>query len=199
MSSLAGNQARSRQPRLGLRGLACILAGCALLASRAVWPAMSDQEARDLITAMTNNYSSYADIILTLMEDGRTLPEATEMTMLEVKQLKLRTQLARTALCLSRDVGEAEQVTNAAISAVPPGDDVVKEFVSEYVKYQRSSCLASDLIDTPPVQYATGRPEEDRRTVVPCSCQDAEVLKLLAAPRTAGRLVSDPIDVSPSR
>ncbi|MCZ6829244.1 MAG: hypothetical protein O7F73_06600 [Gammaproteobacteria bacterium] len=172
MRILSRSQVRRSVRAAKSRGLTAILGGIALLLSNTAWPAMSDDAALDLVRAMTYSENSYKDIVLTLIMDGRTLPEATGITMRVVIPFQQRTALARTVLCMSKDADEAQLVTNAAISAVPPGDAVVDEFVSEFVKYQRSSCTMQFQSSTVPIK--------------PLSL-------------SSGGLVSDPTDVSQSR
>jgi hypothetical protein len=155
MQALANNH-KSRASAAAVPGyLKRVIAACALLVSLPAWSVMPDEEAQALVSAMLQESASYQNIVQTLIQDGRSLPEATQVTMRVVKPFEQRAQLARTALCMSRDIDEAERVTNAAIAAITPGDAVVDEIVSEFVKYQRSSCLDTEIIQRPPFEYAT--------------------------------------------
>ena len=95
------------------------------------------------------------------------MPEATGIMIRVVTPFQQRTQIARTVLCMCKDVEEAELVTNAAISAVPPGDAVVNEFVSELVKYQRSSCLDTEIVQPAPLGFSSGSMVPDPTDVSP--------------------------------
>jgi hypothetical protein len=126
------------------------------LSSLSAWAELSDADAIDLARAMSYSERSYSDIVLTLMMEGRTLSQATHITMQVTETFSQRTTLTRTVLCMSRNNDEAEQVMRAAIEALPPADPAIQEIISEHVKYQRSSCLDQEILKRPPVEYATG-------------------------------------------
>jgi hypothetical protein len=151
----------SRMTRLGKLG--GMIAGVALFLSQSAWSAMSTDEALDIVRAMVYTEAPYEDIVLTLVGDGRTLPEATTIAMQAITPFQERTQLARTALCMCQDIAEAEMVTSAAIAAVPPGDPVINAIVTEFAMYQRSSCLGLNIETTepPPLETSSGRLDPD--------------------------------------
>ncbi len=127
----------------------------AWLLAMPVYAEIADDEALDLARAMAYGERSYGEIVLTLIVEGRSLPEATYITMLATESLPQRQALAQTVLCMSRNVEEAQEVVKQAISALPKDDPAVQAIVSEHVKYQRSSCIDSDILKRPPVNYAS--------------------------------------------
>ncbi len=134
-----------------------INAGLAItLLSGTAGATMSDDNAVDLVRAMAYSERSYQEAVLTLIADGRTLPQATAITMRAITTFEDRSEIARTVMCMSKDVREAELVTNAAISAVAPGDAIVNQFVNEFVKYQRSTCLDTEVPEIAPAQLSFG-------------------------------------------
>ena len=139
-----------------VRLYALLLWAMVTLLSGSSYAAMSDESALDLVRAMNYSEYGYQDIVLILIADGRTLPEATEITVHAVNTLQQRTEVGRTVMCMSRDSDEAESVTKAAIAAVPLDDLFVNEIVSELAKYRRSTCLDSDVVDRPPEETSMG-------------------------------------------
>ena len=156
----ASKPAIRRARAKALRGVA---AGLALLLSHSAWSAMPADEALELVSAMASSENSYRDIVLALVGDGRTLPEAIIIAMQVITPYQQRTALTRTVLCMCQDIEEAELVTSAAISVVTPGDPVVNAIVNEFVMYQRSSCLSLkvETVGSVPQANSSGRLEPD--------------------------------------
>ena len=94
---------------------------------------MTDAQAIVLVQQMLEENRSSTEIIETLMEDGRSLEDA---TVLAVKTANghARTNLARVGICLAEDVTRAEKVGRACADVCEPDtQEVIESLIEGYV------------------------------------------------------------------
>ena len=95
--------------------------------------AMTDAEAAELVKTMLDQNKSATDIIETLIEDGRSLQEATVIAV-ENSEGHAQYNLARVGICLSEDVTKAEQVGRACVNVCEPDSkDIIESLIEGYV------------------------------------------------------------------
>jgi hypothetical protein len=109
--------------------LAGLLAALALPASAL----MTDAEASATVQTMLDDSKSSTEIIESLMEDGRSLEQATVLAV-TVATGHARLNLARVGICLSVDVAQAEEVGRACVNVCSPEtDEIIEGLIEGYV------------------------------------------------------------------
>ena len=114
------------------------IARLALMGALAVLPlaasaTMTDAEAAAMVKEMLEDNKSATDIIETLMEDGRSLQDATVIAV-ENSEGHAQFNLARVGICLSEDVTRAEEVGRACVDVCAPDTkDIIESLIEGYV------------------------------------------------------------------
>jgi hypothetical protein len=94
---------------------------------------MTDAEARAAVQDMLQHGSSSTDIIETLMEDGRSLKDATVLSV-ETATGDAKVDLARVGICLSEDVAKAQEVGGACVDVCTPDTaEIIESLIEGYV------------------------------------------------------------------
>ncbi|MCX2980390.1 hypothetical protein EYC98_05830 [Halieaceae bacterium IMCC14734] len=125
-----------------------------LAASNAI--AMSNAEAQQEIDNMLAAELTLPEVIVNLLEYRFSLAEATALTAQRLTDADQQQTLARSVLCMSRDLAEAEQITRA-VAAMPGSDEqTVALFVNEQVKFSRSTCNEDSILERPPLTQSGG-------------------------------------------
>jgi hypothetical protein len=94
---------------------------------------MTDAEATAAVQDMLQHGSSSTDIIETLMEDGRSLKDATVLSV-ETATGEAKVDLARVGICLSEDVTEAQEVGGACVDVCTPDTaEIIEGLIEGYV------------------------------------------------------------------
>ncbi len=117
---------------------------------------MSDEAARSATVAAVGNTSADG-IIKMLVEDGRSLGDATALAVSAVDDADARVKLAHAGICAARDTAQAEGVGSAAL-AVAAGDDLLTRQVHMLVQtYASTACGQPGDRDwsAPPPMYIT--------------------------------------------
>lgn len=114
------------------------IARLALLGALAALPlavsaTMTDAEASVMIKAMLEDDKSATEIIETLIEDGRSLQDATVIAVVNAEG-HAKLNLARVGICLSEDATRAEAVGRACVAVcAPETEEIIESLIEGYV------------------------------------------------------------------
>ena len=118
--------------------------------------AMSNAEAQQNVDTMLAAGERLDAVIVHLLEHRFSLSEATALTVQQLSERDRQQALARTVLCMSRDLDEAENITRAVAAAAGSDEQTVALFVNEQVKFSRSSCNDYHIPERPPLAQSGG-------------------------------------------
>ena len=129
----------------------------ALLSTLAALPlaasaAMKNSEAGASVVAQLSAGASAEQIIETLVEDGRSLRDATAIAV-DVAGGDDRIALAKAGICMSVDTTQAEKVGRAAIDVADEATTLVHEIEGAIEGYETGLCASSDEKKHPPSIY----------------------------------------------
>jgi hypothetical protein len=114
---------------------------------------MTDAEATAAVQDMLQHGSSSTDIIETLMEDGRSLKDATVLSV-ETATGDTKVDLARVGICLSEDTTEAQEVGAACVNVCTPDTaKIIEGLIEGYV-----TGMCEPKVEPPSIYGTTGTP-----------------------------------------
>lgn len=133
-----------------------------VLAPVAVWAAMTPDHARELVLSMAAQSESADTIIEALVEDGRSLEDATAVSIDTLVSIDYRIPLAEAALCRALGEEQFEAVGYIAIEAAG-GNEAQRELVDWIASFRPAACAAVQL-KAPPGRLSPGQASPGQST-----------------------------------
>jgi len=128
---------------------------------------MSDEAARDATVAALGD-TSPDGIIRMLVEDGRSLSDATALAISAAGDADARVKLARAGICAAQDTTQAEGVGSASLSVVEGDEQLARQVDMLVQTYATTACGQPSDRDwsAPPSMYITSDSGASAGTVI---------------------------------